>query len=61
MNPKGRYILFCGATYYPCKWDDFVGRFDTLEDALSSEAVKSQDEYEWYEIVDLETNVVVSD
>ena len=48
-----RYALFQGTIYYPGGgWSDFAGTFDTIEEALAK--VKNpNDEYEWYEIIDL--------
>ena len=28
-----RYILLAGNTYYPAKWSDFAGDFDTIKEA----------------------------
>jgi len=51
-----RYLLFCGHFYYPSGgWDDFSGDYDTIEEA------KKHIEYEWNQIVDLETGEVFSE
>ncbi len=43
-----RYLLFIGHDYYPCGgWDDFVGDFDSAEQA------KVSIEYgDWWHIID---------
>jgi hypothetical protein len=47
-----RYLLFCGESYYPVGgWDDFVGDFDTVEEAKSATAKAS----DWAHIVDTDT------
>ena len=53
-----QFLLFMGDQYYPSKaWNDFVGDFDTLEDALKETEESSKD---WYQIVDIETGQIVS-
>jgi hypothetical protein len=50
-----RYLLFCFDGYYPSGgWGDFVGTFDTIEEAL-----KNRDR-DHYQVVDTETMKVVS-
>jgi hypothetical protein len=42
-----RYLLFCGHNYYPHGgWDDFIGSYDTLEEALEDITA------EWYHVID---------
>lgn len=61
---KKPYLLIAGDTYYPDKGTgNWIGCYETLED-IKNVIVKneysgyytingSEDEYEWYEIVDL--------
>jgi hypothetical protein len=45
-----RYMLFAGDDYYPAGgWDDFIGSFDSVEDAMAS---FPRDRYDWWHIVD---------
>ncbi len=46
-----KYLLFLGDDYYPSGgWDDFVGSFDSLHEAV--ERIKSEDShYKWAHIV----------
>ena len=53
-----RYLVFCGEDYYPCRWDDYRGSFDTLEDALDAAMMRHSD---WYQIVDRDTESVVKE
>ena len=45
------FLLFAGYHYYPSGgWNDFVGQYDTIEEARQS--YRSMDvNYEWYHIV----------
>ena len=53
-----RYLLFAGDTYYPAGgWRDFLGHFDTEEEALDH--LKTQP-HDWWEIVDAELVEVVN-
>lgn len=55
-----RYLLFAGATYYPSGgWDDFVGSFDTTEQAKDALLAKGFDYYDWAHIVDATDGAVV--
>lgn len=48
-----RYALFEGSEYYPAGgWDDFVGTYDTKEEA---EKARSPLKYGWWHVVDLQT------
>lgn len=57
------FLLFTGIYYYPgCGWDDFVGRYDNLEDAEKdgraaiNKGVGSHGIAEdWWQVVSLET------
>jgi len=42
-----RYILLAGNTYYPAKWSDFAGDFDTIKEAKDffSEIYKTSPEF----------------
>ena len=52
-----RFLLFMGEHYYPeGGWHDFMGSFETLEDAKSA-ALKSN--WEWVQVVDIEENDIV--
>lgn len=55
-----RYALFVGDEYYPSRaWHDFKNSFDTVEEALE---YRSQcRSWDWYQVVDLHTGVIVSD
>ena len=45
----GNYLLFAGDNYYPGGgFNDYRGRFETLEDALAWAARKSHD---WWHVV----------
>ena len=48
-----RYLLFCGDSYYPAGWSDFVSASDSISDLLAT--AKTKEYRDWYEIVDLET------
>ena len=53
-----RFLLFCGATYYPNRaWHDFAGDYDTLIEALCGPYANE----DWYQIVDTETMKVVKE
>lgn len=55
-----RYLVFCGATYYPSQaWRDYEGSFDSLEEALS--ALVNLRGYDWYQIVDRDSEMVVKE
>lgn len=57
-GPLKRFLLFCGADYYPSGgWGDFVGDFETMEEALERKNVINE---EWFQIVDIETAEVVT-
>lgn len=46
-----RYLLFAGYGYYPSGgWDDWIGDFDTVEEAQAAER-----RGDWYHIIDTET------
>lgn len=45
-----RYLLFCGDNYYPGGgWEDFVGSYDDMCDAVDAVTAKNWD---WYQIID---------
>lgn len=48
-----RYLLFAGARYYPSGgFRDYVGSFDTIEDA-ESHGSNEHFGYDWWQVVDL--------
>jgi hypothetical protein len=48
-----RFLLFTGMGYYPRGgWSDFVGVFDSLEEAKNRGRQTNDD---WYQVVDTET------
>ena len=50
-------MVFGGLRYYPSQaWDDFLGSYDDIPDALRSVAEVGCD---WYQIVDAKTGVIV--
>ena len=57
-----RYLSFAGANYYPeGGWDDFVGSFDTPQEAAAA-GVAEVDELGmtgWYHVVDATTGKIV--
>ena len=59
-----RYILFIGDYYYPNRWGDFVGDFDTIEEARVKAYSEKDNEYhqngygQWYQIIDTETKTI---
>jgi hypothetical protein len=51
--PLKRYLLFCGDDYYPAGgWDDFVGSFDTKDEA--DDAAAQLADANWHQIIDAE-------
>jgi len=55
-----RYMLFCGYYYYPGGgWEDFVGCYDTIDDAKT--AAHKDRSAEWVQIVDSTTGEKVYD
>ncbi len=51
-----RYILFCFSAYYPTGgWNDFVGAYDTVEEALAADRSGT----EFYQVVDTTTGQIV--
>lgn len=60
MNP---YFLFIGDYYYPDRWNDFVGDFDTLEQAEKyiEKAFPKKYVHKWYQIVDIRIKKVVKE
>ena len=48
-----KYLVFIGGNFYPeGGWHDFVGDFDTLQDALVKVVLLKDD---WFHIVDRDT------
>lgn len=56
-----RYALFEGMLYYPAGgWDDLTGTYDSLEEAQANrDKYKTNHRNDWYQIVDLQTGVIV--
>lgn len=57
-----KYLLFGGAVYYPAGgWDDLVGGFKTLGEAMATgkEKFKEDNAWTWFHIVDLDKMEVV--
>jgi hypothetical protein len=55
-NPKGRYWLFSGLSYYPRGgWRDFDGAFETAEAAQEYLLTLEAEIPDWYQILDTET------
>jgi hypothetical protein len=53
-----RYLLLCGADYYPAGWDDFRGDFATVDEAVAAARTHMEGEgyrSHWYEVIDLNT------
>ena len=52
-----RYLLFAGSTYYPYGgWEDFIGVFESVEEAKSYFHTHKHDElWEWYHIVEIDS------
>lgn len=52
-----RFLLFAGPNYYPSGgWEDFIGAFDTQQEAQAeydTRSKKKSSDYHWYQIVDL--------
>ncbi len=56
---SARYALFAGETYYPGGgYHDFVGAFDTLEEAIDKG--KSDSYADWWHIVDKQTDAKIA-
>ena len=56
-----RFLLFSGDDYYPRPaWRDFVGSFDTVQEALEHNA-RRDNGLDWYQVVDTQTQAIVSE
>jgi hypothetical protein len=56
-----KFLLFAGLNYYPgCAWNDFKGRFETVEEALDLIS-SNKCSGDWFQIVDIQTLTVVED
>lgn len=56
---KNQFLVFAGDTYYPDKWNDFVGSFPTEKHAFScAERLTNCD---WIQVVDLESESVIKE
>lgn len=50
-----RFLVFAGSEYYPCGgWEDFVGDYDTVEEAMAADT-SGPGPYRWCHVVDTET------
>lgn len=55
-----RFLVFGGWTYYPGGgWDDFVGDFENVEDAIAATKDPSS-RNDWWHIIDSETKQEVA-
>jgi hypothetical protein len=60
-----RYILLVGNHYYPDKWGDFKGTFDSVDEAkkfaegFNDDGVIYSREYQWSQIIDGHTMKLV--
>ena len=53
-----RYLIFAGADYYPAGgWGDFVGDFDTLEEAIAKAKTLGSNWKEIIDLMDIERNI----
>lgn len=63
VEPIKRFLLFGGCVYYPGGgWGDFLGSFDTIEQARAHEQAHERPSYQgdwWWHIVDLTTGVEI--
>jgi len=63
-NEIKRYILLAGLQYYPNRWKDFRGTFNTVAEAQSyalSQLSRGLDWCGWAQIIDTLTMEVVSE
>ena len=65
VAPLNRYLAFGGTIYYAKGgWSDFLGDAETVEEAEALADVKDSfgdSEYEWAQIVDTRTGLVVKE
>lgn len=63
--PLNRYLVFAGAVFYAKGgWSDFIGDTETIEEAVVLTEKKDSwgdAEYEWAQIVDTRTGLVVKE
>lgn len=60
-NPKQRYALLAGPTYYPPPgWTAFIETGDDLPTLTETGKEKAEEYYGWWQIVDLETLQIVA-
>jgi hypothetical protein len=51
-----RYFVLAGETYYPRKWSDYMGSFDTQYEAeMYAESLKT----DWFQVIDRDTADVI--
>lgn len=57
MSDTKRYILFSGEDYYPLGgWKDFVGVYETIDEATKAGESLSNN---WWEVVDIQAMQVI--
>ena len=57
MKPP-RFIAFAGDDYYPQGgWNDFLGGFDSIQDAV--EELARMQSVDWWHVVDVSTGKIV--
>ena len=59
-----RFLAFAGSRYYPSGgWEDFIGDFDTLEEASAFAAAFEEDitPYGWWNVADSESRVIAAE
>ena len=51
-----RYLVFAGPDYYPAGgWGDFIGNFESKEDALKAAKLDGSNLRDWSQVIDTET------
>ena len=57
---KKRYLVFGYDAYYPMGgWNDFIGVYETLEEAKENTKNTNDNKCDFYDIVDIETMKIV--
>ena len=55
-----KYALLCGFTYYPSPgWQGFIDAFDSLSEASIRGKSEIEDQYDWWQVVDMEECEIV--
>lgn len=58
------FITLVGSDYYPNKWYDYKGLFDTIEDAVASAKRDVQNQRydnDWWQVIDLRTMEIAAE